>query len=392
MLPSEPGKVMMVAVNPGGIRALLPLLPQLPRVVVLTLRSYAPLFADVVSEEKMEWLEEDLSRPEIHKIMRRHAPGLLVTGTSIPESPGGFLENKFRQCARALKTPSLSVLDHWFNYALRFSSDSHHPLDSLPDLICVMDNRAKEEMIAEGIPASRLCITGQPAFDRLLKEGPDYLKSARASLRKSLHLTDEDFLVGFVSEPVLQDHGRVRGYDEFEVLKKLLHDSILTSSLSQGRPVHLAIKFHPREYPGKYTQLLRSCPSEIICHVVPEMKPWDFLAVADKVIGLTSILLFEAALLGRSAISFQPNLPEGHSCERVITPVLVVREADQVRAWLGDVTPSVPVENYRETKATEKVLTVMNGLLRNADPSEEEDLGFGRLGLGIGSGDGLKLS
>ena len=82
---------------------------------------------------------------------------LLLTGTSYNSVD---LEKKFIASARERGVPSLAVLDFWSNFALRFSRGDGG-LENIPDRIAVMDEWAREEMIAAGFDATRLVVTAR---------------------------------------------------------------------------------------------------------------------------------------------------------------------------------------------------------------------------------------
>src|SRR3989344_5478552 len=81
------------------------------------------------------------------------SPEIFVAGTSAGDTPD-------KRIMRELTgTPSLYVLDFWLNYWQRFSTTGKKDFAYLPTRICVMDEIAKGEMIAEGFPPERLIVT-----------------------------------------------------------------------------------------------------------------------------------------------------------------------------------------------------------------------------------------
>src|SRR5262249_50098466 len=75
------------------------------------------------------------------------------------------------------------------------------PLAFLPDRIAVMDTSARSEMIAEGIPADRAFVTGQPRFDELDPCRSHFSPQRRAELRARLGIVPDEKLVLFASQP-----------------------------------------------------------------------------------------------------------------------------------------------------------------------------------------------
>src|SRR3989344_4770440 len=85
---------------------------------------------------------------------------VFFSGTSI----GDTIEKRLLMFCRERSIPSVFVVDFWSNYWQRFSS---HVKDMkyLPDVICVMDKRAKDDMIKEGFNEKKIVVTGNPHFD-----------------------------------------------------------------------------------------------------------------------------------------------------------------------------------------------------------------------------------
>ncbi len=77
-----------------------------------------------------------------------------------------------------------------------------------------------------------------------------------------------------------------------------------------GKAVALVVKRHPRELNGPADDFESKSQPHLPVFVLPPYEPTPREAVlgADLVIGMNSILLLEACLLGKRTISYQPNL------------------------------------------------------------------------------------
>jgi UDP-N-acetylglucosamine 2-epimerase len=235
--------------------------------------------------------------------LRAAQPSVCLTATSFN---GINLEKWFIAAARHLRIPSLTVLDFWSNYRCRFADD-RGALAFVPDTIAVMDEQARSEMIQLGFDPSRLCVTGQPAFDRLnaLRQGDT--SEARSSVRTRLGIQPEDRMVLFVSQPSLAhlfgagDNGEYRARSILALLTAAL-DRI---SRRHDKPMVLVVRPHPREQ----MQLL-GLPTVQGMRVLADSEG-DRAAVAlaaDLIVGMTSVLLVEACLLSKVVVSLQPGL------------------------------------------------------------------------------------
>ena len=109
-------------------------------------------------------------------------------------------------------------------------------------------------------------------------------------------------LLLFCSEPHAQDYGDSLGYTEVDAFRMLLE--VLEDMPSE--PWRLLVRLHPTEQP-------ESLSREIAQHTVrvefaADMPPRDLMIASDVVIGMLSMFLIEAALLGCHTISLQPGM------------------------------------------------------------------------------------
>ncbi|MBI3015546.1 MAG: hypothetical protein HYY65_10905, partial [Candidatus Tectomicrobia bacterium] len=88
-------------------------------------------------------LTDNITPSEVERLLQSPDAALLLTGSSFDPS----LEKRFIAAARESGLPSLTVLDFWSHYALRFSDADGH-LVYVPDRIAAMDKRAHAEMAA----------------------------------------------------------------------------------------------------------------------------------------------------------------------------------------------------------------------------------------------------
>lgn len=338
--------IYFVAANPGGLRALLPVFHEYSGKKTLHITSNLKnLLLNIDSEIEFKILPNQLSTIDSDKELINSGSKLLLSGTSVTNSPGGQIENNLRLSAKRLGIPSISIVDHWTNYSARFSSESNTPLNALPDFICIPDNRAYREMIQEGFPKEILLVTGQPAFDKLTTEVRDGVKTRRAYIRNLLHIGDSVNVVGFASEPVAIDYGNLRNYNEQEVLAD-------TIKVTESIGMKTIIRPHPRESIEKFSK------HQII--VSDQINSYDYVAACDFIVGMTSILLIEAALIGKPVCSFQPNIDEDAPWRKFIYPISVVTSKDELKSFLNN--PNSIGIDYRETNATSKILSLINGL------------------------------
>ncbi len=301
--------VVAICGDPGGANAVAPVIEALRREGRVNVHALA------YQQARMQWLKRNLTCEEIPedmtciaaaKRLRLSKALLLLTGTSVNPVE---LEKQFIAAAHETGIPSLAVLDFWSNYRRRFSDVEDH-LVYLPDRIAVMDERARDEMIAVGFEPIRLIITGQPALDDLAKLKTQFNSKRRHAIIDALSVAPDELFVLFVSQPMSILNGadainpHYYGYTEKTVL------SSLTAALDQiaeehNQKIALVIRPHPRES-DEFLDKLDYHTIRML--VYTEGKAYDLAMAADLVIGMNTILLMEACYLGCITVSIQPGL------------------------------------------------------------------------------------
>lgn len=299
-IPNAP--IFAISGDPGGASALAPVIEAL-RARGHTVDARAYRHAIQVWERRglqsSSWLE---NLPPVLPL----ETSLLLTSTSLN---GLDLEKQFVAAANVRGIPSLTVMDFWSKYRERFSLAGEE-LDALPELVAVMDEQARSEMIAADFAAERLVVTGQPAFDELAHWRSGFTKQRRGEVRSEFGVGVEDLLVVFVSQPFAKFRGQdasepdFMGYDEHSVVA-LLVAALEKAAEKSGRSIALLVRPHPREYPEDFAAL-RSARVRIQVSSAGDAR--EVVCAADLVVGMNTILLVEACHLGCIVVSLQPNM------------------------------------------------------------------------------------
>jgi hypothetical protein len=290
-------KIICLAGDPGGARALSPVIAELrQRGVDLHLLGYRQGSA-ILQEHGLPVTvcDEHLAQHAAQYLQNAQAD-LLLTATSMN---GQDFEKIFIQAASQCGLASLAVLDFWSNYRGRFTTrPPDGELDATPDQIAVMDARAVAEMVAQGFPPHQLVITGQPAYDELFQ--PVDVPATRQRVRTALGIAAEDVLLIYASQPFTEMTAETGiphvSYDEMECLRLLLDSLQATNSLK------IWVRPHPRETAAKFHAL--ADPRLIIS---ADFDRISAICAADGVTGMSSNFLLEAALLGLPVLSLQPR-------------------------------------------------------------------------------------
>ena len=182
------------------------------------------------------------------------------------------------------------MLDAWGNYWQRFSS-SEKDFKYLTDVVCVMDDTARKDMVGEGFDESVLQVTGNPHFDHFA----DGITVGSENRERIL----------FVSQPLSEGSRGTNltdyGYDEVGVLSDVV--SVLRK---MSYSYELLVRPHPKEKRDAALKFSALIGDRV--QISEEEDPDRDVSRSGLVVGMHSELLFRAAVAGKRVVSYQPNL------------------------------------------------------------------------------------
>jgi hypothetical protein len=330
-------RVLVCATDAGGARNLGP--------VVATFRDEAdflvfgspvtrPIFAEygVVST--------DLVLPDLDSAVgwlgERH-PDIVLCGRTRYVST----DRRLAGAARHWNIPSVVMLDEWYLYEETFR-DETGGTRYLTDWIFCPDALAQREAIAEGLPADRMVITGSPALAALADRITRFSVDPPAA---PVLLPDDRPVILWISETFADDHGDSPGrrgklgswlgYTELTVRQALMQ-----GVADFGQPVRVIEKLHPITTPENWPP--PAAPG-FDWSVVQQVPLWPLLWNCDLVIGMRSMALMEAALMGLPTLSFQPGMVGAQGCTAVRLGLVDFTESPAgLAAWLTRHWPARP--------------------------------------------------
>ena len=228
---------------------------------------------------------------------------LVIFTTSVKDS----FPLEFAKSAKEKGIPVACLLDNWMNYRKRLEVDGEM---LIPDRYFIMDKKAFQGAVKDGIPKEILEITGHPALTDNIAELKVFCnnKTLKSSILRELGVAENKLLLLFVSEPAELDQGSdssspsFRGYTEKTVLQDLC--TILQNHSSN---ICLALQPHPREDADALNKVWEDCRGKLPGGIL-KISGRQAVAAADGVCGMASILLYEAWLTGKPVISLQPDV------------------------------------------------------------------------------------
>lgn len=266
---------------------------------------------------------------EPREILNMCGPSLLLAGTSQnPDSPVLALIDEFKK----QRLPTMAFVDMAADADLRFKGRSEAPLKHEPDCLLVVDRTTETAFLKLGFPASQIHISGHPAYDRVRSRAKDLAKYDLSWLRRKV-LGSEPFprpVWVFAAEHGGDDPRQMRGPDYTlhgwggaDRRVDIVFEEILDArALMSPRPF-LALRLHPKNSREEFARYLPEV--DIVSQGGDAL---ELIWASDLILGMSSILLMEAALAGRPTLSVVPRESEriwSPSVTEGLTPYVTTR-------------------------------------------------------------------
>ncbi|NVM01398.1 MAG: hypothetical protein HWN67_03630 [Candidatus Helarchaeota archaeon] len=308
-------KILFVSRDSGGTNAVTPVIKKLISSSDFNVKVFASGSAEKIFANKNipfislnNYNVNEFKIEDAEKIIKSENPSIVITGTSLNDNS----ENYFRWVAKKFGIPTVSILDQWMNYMQRFQCIKEN-LECIPDIICVMDRVAKDDMIKEGFKSDRIEITGNPYFDDIFSLKENFNEEKVSKFRRLLNVNRDEFLITFASEPIEnseEENHEIRnewGYTEKTVISYLL-TALENISFRKNLKICLIIKLHPREIKSNFDKIKRGFSSKNVRIIINHnADPRKLILSSDLIAGMTSIFLIESVLLEKLTISLQPE-------------------------------------------------------------------------------------
>ena len=203
---------------------------------------------------------------------------------------------------------TIFLFDHWVNYLSHF----YCPKDNrsyLPDKICVPDEIARQSLIIELSTiwpneryAENIHVVGHPAIENSVAAICALTTNECERIKKRLTPVHKQIVL-FLLEPIEDDFGYNNdgtpfiGYTEYSILSYIF-------SMPDFEDALIIIKPHPRQDVEKIKAFLMVYAHRDIL-LLDNEKLENLIAIADEVIGMTTVALIIALKAGKKIRSIQ---------------------------------------------------------------------------------------
>ncbi len=258
---------------------------------------------------------------------------LLLIGTS--ENLQTAAHDLVRQ-AKARGIASVGMIDFPANAAARFRGETRDPLAHAPDWLLVTDDSTARHYEALGFAGDNIGRVGHPHFDTVLALRATLEQEGVAAVRRRLlpDVPKGQKLIVFLSEisggldpdqyrwsPEYSLDGRGGRDDRTGIVIEAFLDA---SATLNPRPYRL-LRLHPKNTRAEFGPLLEEFDG-----ISQAGTPLEIVFACDLVCGMTTMLLYEAALLGRPTLAILPRAAEGAWLPTIasgVTPAAITRPA-----------------------------------------------------------------
>ena len=208
------------------------------------------------------------------------------------------------QKAKKLSIPALAILDGPANIAHRFSGGGDQPFLYEPDYLLLADFQTKRAAEDLGYPAEKIIVVGNPYYDWILEKRAE-LNIAPAKPPKT---------IGFFSEPrtglnpkqlFKSQEYTLSGWGDSDGRNEVVLEEFIDAIGPWRSSVKLILRLHPKNSSNDFCAYRKYFDE--LSHAGDGLK---VISECDLVVGQTSIVLLEAALLGIPTLSIVPRAIE----------------------------------------------------------------------------------
>jgi hypothetical protein len=235
-----------------------------------------------------------------------------------------------------------AFIDAAMNAAYRFRGRRDEALAHVPDWILVPDDWTREEFIRVGASPDRTVVCGHPHYDYVLSLSRTWTEKDRQRMRERLPgLQKHQQVVVFLSEgsqrlsplsPPTPTRYTMQGWGNSTGRTEIIIEEFLAAVQTLPQRPYLVLRLHPKDHEDDFQAY--AADFDHLDHASP---PLELVFSSDLVVGMTSMLLLEAALLWRRTLSivllpgerdWLPTVRQG------VTPC-VMHQSDLVKAMAG---------------------------------------------------------
>jgi hypothetical protein len=299
--------IISYAEDPGAANFIIPLHNELAAVGYNLFFLIDSFLLDYVSIKEASCVVVD---PEnIFEFVEKEKPDIILCGTSDNKNSLSF---KLIEYAKKENIKTVAIVDMCVNLDKRLSGNTDEPLKYTPDYIAVCDLSTANHFEKLGFPRENIFVCGNPNLESLNKSKVKYSTEDIVKARKSIFkCSDEDIVFLFLTESIDQVNPEAsyrddeytlsgRGDDDFRSVIVLQDVVDVVKEIDEN--IKIIVRLHPKDNVENYINIF-----DDVAGVDENKDPILSVLCADLVIGMTTMLLFEAYVLNKQTLSVLPR-------------------------------------------------------------------------------------
>tara|TARA_Y100001970_G_scaffold294069_1_gene446465 strand:- start:10145 stop:11233 length:1089 start_codon:yes stop_codon:yes gene_type:complete len=253
----------------------------------------------------------DTDKESINEILNKENPKLLLIGTSENrESLGLDMISE----ARNLGIYTIGLVDSWYNASNRFKGKTKDSLFYLPDEIFVPDIKTFKEFEEIGVITEILTLIGNPLYKKVFDWKDSFKYEVKTKESFFQNVEEGDLTITFVSEgwdrlnietSRKDKNYKLHGTTNSDFRSIIIMEELLDSLARTKTKAHTVLRVHPNSDIEDFIPVSKKFNQISIYE-----DAYDLCMYSDVVVGMTSMLLLEAALLGKPTLSILPKEEE----------------------------------------------------------------------------------
>ncbi len=267
----------------------------------------------LLTTRKIDVVVED-NNDNCQQLLDRFHPALIAVGTSQNPDTKGL---SFIDTGKINRIPTVGMVDMAVDSELRFSGRSPDPLRHAPDWLIVPDMITKNAFCNLGFSENNIRICGNPNYDRIRRVVDNLMEENEGAIVKRVfpaEISENRPRIVFISEHVdgtsyermhRNSEYTLRGRGQNDSRTIIVLEEVLDAFHSIGIRPHITVRLHPKNKIEEFNDL----QGEVDFFSVGG-DPLELVWCADLVIGMTSMLMMEAVVMGKKTLSVLPRSSE----------------------------------------------------------------------------------
>jgi len=246
-------------------------------------------------------------------VISEQHPNLVMVGTSEnPDSLGLALID----LSKEKRIPTIGVVDSRANVEHRFGGGTDNPHAHAPDIVIVPDEQTRHAFLSLGFHEEKVVSCGHPHYDhvrderrRLEEVGAEQLRRSHGfapAKNQTIIVFCAEISAGLKPQQFLRSaEYTLSGDARHSQRTEIVLDEFLAGFNAQKEKPYLVLRLHPKNDREDFAEFLSNF--DLISEGGSSL---EVVFCGDLIVGMTSVILTEAALLGRATVSIVPRLSE----------------------------------------------------------------------------------